>query len=703
MSEETGSRSAPKDLRGAPRPPERRATGDLPEIYEFGPFRLELAERQLVRGNEVVALTPKVLDTLHLLVRNSGHLLEKDLLIRMLWPDSFVEEGNLTNNIFLLRKALGQDPEYIETVPKKGYRFVGAVRRLPTAELARPERSASHRDPTALPHVVMPAPAPTGGKPETSEEATSSGAAAIAPAHRRRLPAMALIAALTGAALFGGVYALWQKRPGASVTSIDVELPSKSGIAEKVAPDTTAFFDPPPHSIAVLPFVNLSGDKEQEYFSDGLTEELLNAIAHIDGLQVAARTSSFSFREHPDIAEVARKLNVAAVLEGSVRRSGRTVRVRADLINAATGFHLWSKTYDRDLADVLKMQTEIATAVAVALEVTLLGDVSTMIELGGTRNPAALDAYLQASRVAFAPDLKGVEAAIAGYTEAIRLDPDFALAFAWRSMEWTDHAEETSGGYAKGAALGEDDRRALADAHQAVTLAPDLAEGHVALAFIFQDRTLDFAATKVELERAIALAPGSALVLGWFGRFAVMSGRTDAGIAAVRRAVALDPLGFMSHYRLGQSLYRARRYADAVVAFSDVLALNPQHPDSAALRGLAYYGLNDFQNARASCAATPDNDARQWCLALTYERLARHDDAEAALAKLRAATGDRWAYRCATIYAQWGHRSQALESLESAWRLRVQELRWLKVDPLMDPLRKEPRFQAVERRLRFPG
>ena len=143
MSEEGGWRSTAKGLRETPKSPERRPIGDVPEIYEFGPFRLEPAERKLLRGSAVVTLTPKAFDTLHLLVRNSGHLLEKDELVRMLWPDSFVEEGNLTNNIFLLRKALGQNPEYIETIPKKGYRFVGAVRRLPTAELVRPDKPDS--------------------------------------------------------------------------------------------------------------------------------------------------------------------------------------------------------------------------------------------------------------------------------------------------------------------------------------------------------------------------------------------------------------------------------------------------------------------------------------------------------------------------------------------------------------------------------
>ena len=242
---------------------------------------------------------------------------------------------------------------------------------------------------------------------------------------------------------------------------------------------------------------------------------------------------------------------------------------------------------------------------------------------------------------------------------------------------------------------------ALADARQAVTLAPELAEGYLALHLFFQGRSLDFASAKAELERAVALAPGNSDVLARYGRFAVMTGHTDAGLAAARRAVILDPLNAQSHYRLGQSLLRARHYAEAVAAFSDVLVLDPQHPDAPDLRGLAYYGLGDFQNARASCEASPDDEERQWCLALTYQRLARPADADIALGRLRAA-GERASYLCATIYAQRGNKDHALESLEAAWRRRVPELRWLKVDPLMDPLRNEPRFQAVLEALKFP-
>jgi TolB-like protein len=290
-----------------------------------------------------------------------------------------------------------------------------------------------------------------------------------------------------------------------------------------------AAFAPPPHSIAVLPFVNLSGDKEQEYFSDGLTEELLNSLAEINELQVAARTSAFSFKgKDTDIGTIARKLNVGAALEGSVRRSAHTIRITAQLINAVTDFHLWSKTYDRDLGDVLKLQTEIATAVAGALKVTLLGDVAAKVELGGTRNPAAFDAYLRGAKAYRSRhDAKDLPAAIAAYTEAIRLDPHYALAFAGRSTALSDVALDA----VTEAATREAFDKAQADARQA--LAPDLAQGHLALAFV-SENNLDFTQASEAYERALALAPGHAQFLRESGEFAAYMGHFDGGLAAGR-------------------------------------------------------------------------------------------------------------------------------------------------------------------------
>jgi TolB-like protein/tetratricopeptide (TPR) repeat protein len=466
----------------------------------------------------------------------------------------------------------------------------------------------------------------------------------------------------------------------------------------EVAPTTA--FSPPPHSIAVLPFVNLSGDNEQEYFSDGLTEELLNSLAEINELQVAARTSAFSFKgKDNDIGMIARKLNVGAILEGSVRRSAHTIRVTAQLINAVTGFHLWSKTYDRDLGDVLKLQTEIATAVAGALKVTLLGDVAAKVELGGTRNPAAFDAYLRGAKaVSSIRDTKDLPTAIAAYTEAIRLDPHYALAFAGRSIALTQVAAEA----ATGAAVREGYDKAQADARQALALAPDLAQAHLALAYV-SDNTLNFPQANDEYERALALAPGNAGVLRTHGVFAAYMGHFDAGVAANRRAVVLDPLARASYSALARALYTGRRYKEAVAAYGEVISLEPDFKAAYGARGFAYYGLGDIKSARASCETKADHWLSQWCLAVIYDKLGRHADAEAELAKLKEAQSDGAAYQYATIYAQWGNRAQALEWLETALRLRDPGLENLKTDPLLDPLRKEPRFQAIERQLKFPS
>jgi TolB-like protein/Tfp pilus assembly protein PilF len=484
-----------------------------------------------------------------------------------------------------------------------------------------------------------------------------------------------------------------------SISKRPASLPTAQVVPARVTP---AAFNPPPHSIAVLPFVNMSGDKEQEYFSDGLSEELLNDLARINELQVAARTSAFSFKgKDTDIATVARKLNVAAVLEGSVRRSAHKVRVTAQLINAITGFHLWSETYDRDLGDVLKLQTEIADAVAGALKVRLLGDVDTEMKVGGTRNPAAYDAYLRSTsaywQVRKASENESVRA---GYQEAVRLDPNFALAYAGWSMALAAYAQN----FAHGPEIGDFYRQARAPALKAVALAPELAEGHLALAGV-QVESLEYTRASEEYQRAMTLAPGNARVLRDYSWFAVQMGRTDAGIAAARRAAVLDPLNIQSQVFLSQALSVARRYDEALAAYQDSLALRPEDPNWAASGGWAiYYALGDFEKVRSLCEGVEQGGLQnvQDCLALAYHKLGRHADAETALARYKALQGDAAAYGYAEIYAQWGDTKEALGWLETALRLRDPNLVSLKTDLALDPLRNEPRFQAIERALKFP-
>jgi TolB-like protein len=481
--------------------------------------------------------------------------------------------------------------------------------------------------------------------------------------------------------------------------------PGRAAEAPAMAPAPA--FNPPPHSIAVLPFTNMSGDKQQDYFSDGLSEELLNSLARINELQVAARTSSFYFKgEHADLATIAHKLNVASVLEGSVRRSGHTIRVTAQLNNALSGYHLWSQTYDRDLGDVLKLQTDIANAVANALKVTLLGNVAAKVEVGGTRDPAAFDAYLRASNAyrRFGPanlaagggNKQGLQSAVDAYTEAIHADPDYALAYAGRSLAFADFGRAL----VTGPEAGDYFTKAQNDAHKAIALAPDLADSHLALANFFAG-SLELTGALQEYERALALAPGDARVLREYGAFAVLIGRTEAGLAAAQRLLVLDPLNSTNHFGLGVSLAFARRYGDAIRAFRDAQALGQDDVSINMWLGVAYYMSGDLASARTTCERAGEVNG-PWCLAMVYDKLGRRRDAETMLAKVRAIAGDRFPEGYADIYAQWGDNSRALDWLDRAMRDRDPYLAYTKANMFFDPLRKEPRFQAIERALKFP-
>ena len=608
----------------------------------------------------------------------SRHTHERDEgYFRLEWKLA-VDRSHLmtTNKAFLLPVVVDDTREDDENVPDR-FRdihwtglpggetppsFVERVRRLVSPE-------PSHGPTT----TALPAAPGSAATPLTRERVATPWRA------KQALP-MVLAVVVAGALAYFGIYKFWFSKYQAS------------------PPPTPAAFAPPPHSIAVLPFVNMSGDKEQEYFSDGLSEELLNSLARINELQVAARTSAFSFKgKDADIGTIARKLNVGAVLEGSVRRSAHTVRITTQLINAVTGFHVWAQTYDRDLGDVLKLQSEIATAVASSLKVSLLGDVTAKIEVGGTRNPAALDAYLRGSRAyGTYHDQKDLEVAIAAFTEAIQLDPNYALAFAGRSMAF----EELASWWIPTMAAGHEVyAKAQVDARKAVELAPDLGEAHLVLANALND-ALEFKSASEEYERARALAPGDARVLQDYGSFKVNMGRTDEGLPSMHRAVVLDPVNRDRYVALFEALSYARQYNDAIAALNEASVIDSNYvvpnwwiPD---------YLLGHYPHARSTCEARVQYDESHLCLALVYDKLGQHGDAEAQLSKYKTASPDDW-YQFAEAYAQWGDVAKALSCLGEAWRIRHVALVLLKVDPLLDPLRKEPRFQAIARELKFPN
>ena len=456
--------------------------------------------------------------------------------------------------------------------------------------------------------------------------------------------------------------------------------------------------------MAVLPFTNLSGDPTQEYLSDGVSEELINALSHIEALQVSARTSSFSFKgKNADIGTIARQLNVAAVLEGSLRRSGDTVRITAQLIDTVNGYHIWSQNYDRDLRDNLALQTDIATAVAQEMRVRLLGDEAARIEVGGTHNSEAYDAYLRGMQIEVTvQDMASARRALAAFDQAIALDPNFAAAHTHRARALRSLADFST------------DPNAVRDlyaaarqaAERAVALAPDSADAHMVLGWhVLVNGYLDFTRAAPEIDRAMALAPGSASVLDSYAGFQGIVGHRELSLAAMRHAIRLDPQNSRYREHFLHALTMARRFEDVLAAVQDAKALRAEGYYAGLFSFQSYLALGRPELASQTCEspATPlDEDDRHLCLALAYHALGKIRQATAELEELKALEGDVGAALYAAIYAQWGDPAAALAWLATAERVNRASLATIKVDWMFDPIRDQPQFQALVQRLKFP-
>jgi TolB-like protein/Flp pilus assembly protein TadD len=454
-------------------------------------------------------------------------------------------------------------------------------------------------------------------------------------------------------------------------------------------------------SVAVLPFIDMSENKDQEYFSDGLSEELIDMLANVQELKVAARTSSFYFKgKQTTIAEIAKALGVSYILEGSVRKSGNHLRITVQLIKAGNGFHLWSHTYDPALTETLKVQTDVATSVAQQLMLALASDVRDRMTAGGTLNPAAYDAYLRGSELyrKADPDESQYGAALAELDRAVALDPKFALAHAKR-------ATLISAAIIFNIAIAVSNPRehARQEANLAVALAPEMAETHLAMAGVLAYGNLDFAGAAPELERAMALSPGNADVLASFASFESALGHYDIAIKAARSATVLDPLNFNTHTSLGQILIAAGRYREALVSLGAAAALEPKSTFVQANIGEALLASGANEQAVEACKqpALPKEDG-QLCLAIAYHRLGRTAEAEENFRQLRSLLGDTGSVMIAGVYTQWGDRAAALASLTKAEKLKDPELQVLRSYWALDPIRSEPQFKAIEARMKFP-
>ena len=460
------------------------------------------------------------------------------------------------------------------------------------------------------------------------------------------------------------------------------------------------------NSVAVLPFENLSGDPNQAYFSDGLSEEVRATLARNSLLLVMAETSSGKFRERKDDARtIADKLGVAYLLDGSVRRASDVVRVAADLIDGRTGFSRWSRTFDRSMSDIFAVQSEIANAVASALaaQVVATGAPATatgheLSASGGTTNVVAYDDYLRGRALYdLSSDEASERAALAQFDAAIAADPNYAAAHAARSRSLTAIANQ----YGEVGQLSGLYDEAIVSAQRAIALAPNFADAHSTLGFVLFQGRLDARAAREPFERSRALGFGDANVLARYSLYSARIGRKDQAAEAMRRALLLDPLNPLIHRAAGAIEYAARRYNESIPPVQEALAMNPKMSRAHAAIGDALLMLGRVQEAREAYAAEPLEDFSLAGKAIVEHKLGHAAAAREAMAKLVADLGDRVLYQQAQILAQWGERAAAIAKLERARVVGDSGLIYARNDPMLDPVRDDPRVAQLLKGIGF--
>ncbi len=450
-------------------------------------------------------------------------------------------------------------------------------------------------------------------------------------------------------------------------------------------------------SIAVLPLLNESGDPKDEYFSDGLSEELIAALAQIKDLKVIGRSSSFRFKDRKEETKtIGEKLGVATLLEGTVRKQGERVRIVAELINAADGIELWTRTFDRELKDIFAVQQEIAAAVASSLKVTLLGADSSSAQTAATKSVEAHNAYLQGHFYFQRRNLDDYRKAVAYFDQAIQVDPDYALAYAERSEAWTQIGDLSGQGKTAWP-------KAREDAEKAVAIAPALAEAHAALGWVRFFTEWKFAEGLSELKRAKELSPANPTANDLLARVIVYLGKLDEAEKQARQAVELDPLAYPTQNNLARVLFAEGKLDEADAIARKAAELQPTAASSRRFQVLVAVQRGDGETALREAQLEPDEGYRRFELALAQHVRGDRGAADAALADLIAYGRDQLAYQIAQVYAVRGEKEKAFEWLQISFETHDTGTLALLIDPLIRDLRPDPRYKSLLTKLGLPA
>jgi DNA-binding winged helix-turn-helix (wHTH) protein/TolB-like protein/Tfp pilus assembly protein PilF len=657
-------------------------------FYEFGRFRVNATERLLLRDQEIVPLTPKVFDILLMLVQNSGHIVSKDVLMKKVWPNSFVEEGNLTQNVSLLRKALGEGQnghKYIETIARRGYRFIAPVQESGDEDINIALQPAASAEPAIMPlngnRTIVDSSKTESSKTESAK--TESANPSFSHSDESKAP--------RASNAIGWLSA----RKRAALTALCALIIAAAAIVYFAsAPDSSALETAPGagiiESIAVLPFADETADMDTAYFNDKITESLINNLSQLPKLRVVPRSLVLGYKgREVDLRKIGSELSVRAVLTGRVHRRMDTLSIQVDLIDVANLSQLWGQHYDRKLSDILLLQEDISRDIFENLRLKLSVEEKKQLEVYGL--------YLKGRNYWRKRTEEGLQQGIEYFRQAIEVDPNYAPAYAGLAdcynMLVVYGISSPKEAFPKG-------RQA---AIKALEIDSTLAEAHTSLAFIEFRWDRDRVEAEKEFQLAIKYKPGYAPAHQWYSSYLIALERFDEAIAEAKRAQELEPLSFISSSHLAWILYLAGRYDQAIEHCQKLLDVDPNFFPARRYLGLTYEQKGMRREAIAEFQKGLELSKSSLLTALlghAYAVSGKAAQARQVLAELQSPDqGYVSQYTVAAIYAGLGDKDQAFRALEKAYEERDIWLVSLKVDPVFSPLRSDGRFRDLLERL----
>jgi TolB-like protein/DNA-binding winged helix-turn-helix (wHTH) protein/Tfp pilus assembly protein PilF len=654
----------------------------------FGPFTLDLTDRFLLRDGQPVPLPPKTLETLIVLVQHQGRLVTKDELMKTLWPDSFVEETNLNHHVWTLRKALGESAggdRYIETVPRRGYRFVADVTELPLGsdELVVEKHSFTHIF-TEEAEVI------DTGLP--GDNSADGQAVALKGQEQQKRHTGAL----------NTVRALSKNKLTVAATAISVLMLAGIGVGYWFAFGGSAD-SAQIESIAVLPFVNESGNPEVEYLSDGMTESLINSLSRLPKLSVKARSSVFRYKgKEVEPQRIGAELAVEAILNGRVVQQGDELTLYLSLVDTKNGNQLWGEQYNRKLGDLVSLQGEIAHDVSSKLRARLSGADEKNLAKNFTENTEAYQLYLKGRYHTAKLKRSETQKAVSYFQQAIALDPAYALAYvglAEANRALTLSGEMPSNEYMP---------KAKAAAQKAVEIDESLAEAHSALGMIIMWYDRDWKEAEKQSQRALELNPNSSDAHLVYAHLLSIIGKHVEALTEAKRARELDPVNLRTNALEAEFLINAGQPDEALARCQKIFELDPNFWFAHVWASSAYVDKGMFAEAvaeaRKARELSPTTSHPYSFLGYALAKSGKRAEARALLEELLKLSAERYVppYYVAMIYYGLDQREEAIAWLERGYEQRDLRMVFLKVERKWDNLRNDPRFQDLSRRVGLP-